>query len=194
MKKQWRAELNKYKDWCVANNVRNVTIPKDKYGGLLAAMLSNNKINNRDNIVAGFRACGIIPFNPNMVLSRLPPEEGFRRDVQNEFDRQLTEELKRNRYGEPTKSKRAKKANRLPPGTSYTVSAVDGGEEEGEAEPQPGPSGESLRQRTFVATTRKREASHLQAGKQITVTGTFIYFYCTYQYLTHTGILKSTYS
>jgi hypothetical protein len=31
MKKQWRAELNKFKDWCVANNVRNVTIPKDKY-------------------------------------------------------------------------------------------------------------------------------------------------------------------
>jgi hypothetical protein len=34
MKKQWRVELNRYKDWCMANNVRNVTIPKDRYPNL----------------------------------------------------------------------------------------------------------------------------------------------------------------
>jgi hypothetical protein len=31
MKKQWRVVLNQYKDWCMANNVKNVTIPKDRY-------------------------------------------------------------------------------------------------------------------------------------------------------------------
>jgi hypothetical protein len=41
-------------------------------------MLSNNAISNRANIIAGFRACGIIPLDPD------------------EFDQQLTEELKRN--------------------------------------------------------------------------------------------------
>lgn len=50
MKKQWRVELNKYKEWCIKNNVRNVTIPKDKFGGLLNDMLANNHINNANNI------------------------------------------------------------------------------------------------------------------------------------------------
>jgi hypothetical protein len=30
MKKHWRLELDNYKDWCVRNNVRNGTIPKDR--------------------------------------------------------------------------------------------------------------------------------------------------------------------
>ncbi len=50
MKKQWRVELNKYKAWCVQNNVRNVTIRKEKFGGLLRDMLANNEISNANNI------------------------------------------------------------------------------------------------------------------------------------------------
>jgi hypothetical protein len=46
------------------------------------------------------------------------------------FSQQLTAELKRNRFGDPQKSKRAKKANRLPAGLSYTVSAVSAAVEE----------------------------------------------------------------
>lgn len=125
MKKQWRVELNKYKEYCLDHNIRNVTIPKDKFGGLLQGMQANNQINNAANIRAGFEACGIFPLDMDKVLSKLPPEENTRRLVQNEFDLQLTEELRRNRYGEPgKKNTRAKKANRLPPGTSYTVSAA----------------------------------------------------------------------
>jgi hypothetical protein len=129
-------------------------------------MLSNNAVNNRANIIAGFRACGIIPLNPEVVLSRLPPEEGLKRSVQNEFDQQLTEELKRNRYGEPGQKKRAKKANRLPPDTSYTVSAVQPDQDEAEVagEPQAGPSGEGLRRRRTAASVR--EAWHVEAGKK----------------------------
>jgi hypothetical protein len=111
-----------------------------RYGSLLAEMLSNNTVNNRANVKAGFAACSIIPLNQDVVLARLPPEEGARRSIQNEFDQQLTDELKRNRYGEPGKNKRAKKANRLPPGSSYTVSAISGDQEDaaGTSEPQPG--------------------------------------------------------
>jgi hypothetical protein len=43
-------ELNKYKEWCVKNNVRNVTIPKERFGGLLRDMLVNNQVNNASNI------------------------------------------------------------------------------------------------------------------------------------------------
>jgi hypothetical protein len=105
-------------------------------------MMANNAVNNAANIRAGFEACGIIPVNVNRVLSRLPPEEGARRSIQNEFDNQLTQELKRNRYGDGEKKTRAKKANRLPAGTSYTVSAIAVEEAEventGTLEPQPG--------------------------------------------------------
>jgi hypothetical protein len=57
------------------------------------------------------------------ILSRLPPDHtvGQAKEL---FSQQLTEELKRNRYGDPQKAKRAKKANRLPAGVSYTVTAT----------------------------------------------------------------------
>jgi hypothetical protein len=179
MKKQWRVVLNQYNDWCMANNVKNVTIPKDRYqkhiflhstymgtflhtgtipylnnshcyfnpvyffvrfAGLLRDMLANNVVNNAANIRAGFEACGIIPLNKDKVLARLPAEDEARRTVQNEFDDQLTQELKRNRYGDATKKTRAKKANRLPAGMSYTVSAITAEAEtlQTSEEPQPG--------------------------------------------------------
>jgi hypothetical protein len=50
MKKQWRVELNKYKEYCISHNIRNVTIPKERFGGLLKDMLNNNKVNNSNNI------------------------------------------------------------------------------------------------------------------------------------------------
>jgi hypothetical protein len=45
---------------------------------------------------AGFAACGIIPFNPDRVLAKLPPDEDTRRVVQHEMSQQLVDELKRN--------------------------------------------------------------------------------------------------
>jgi hypothetical protein len=51
-------------------------------------------------------------------------------EAKEHFSQQLTAELKRNRFGDPQKSKRAKKANRLPAGLSYTVSAVSAAVEE----------------------------------------------------------------
>ena len=124
IKKQWREELDEFKEWCVRNNVRNVTIPKDKFGGLLKAMLEKNVINNANNIKAGFAACGIYPLNVNRVLSRLPPETDERQNVQDRLSQQLLDQLKKNRYGDQEKKTRAKKINRLPAGTAYTVSAV----------------------------------------------------------------------
>jgi hypothetical protein len=60
MKKQWRIELNLYKDHCAANNIRNGTIPKEKFGGLLKAMLENNAVNNANNI--RYRTVPILTF------------------------------------------------------------------------------------------------------------------------------------
>jgi hypothetical protein len=57
------------------------------------------------------------------ILSRLPPDNTVR-EAKELFSQQVTAELKRNRFGDPQKLKQAKKTNRLPAGTLYTVSAV----------------------------------------------------------------------
>jgi hypothetical protein len=127
--------LTCYKEFCVRNGVRNTTIPKDKFASLLKATLENNVVNNANNVRAGFAACGIIPFSPDRVLARLPPEESAKQGVQDRLSQQLLDQLKQVRYGDREKSKRPRKANRLPPGTAYTVSAVPAAEE-----PVAGPS------------------------------------------------------
>jgi hypothetical protein len=86
-------------------------------------MLASGAVNNANNIRSGFRACGIYPLNIDKVLARLPPLL-TPSEVRDDLHQQLTDELRRNRYGEQKKATRAKKINRLPPGTSYTVSAV----------------------------------------------------------------------
>lgn len=123
MKKVWRRVLDEYKAECASKSLRNTSIPKDKFGYLLSRVLEKGAINNAKNIKAGFAACGIYPLDANRVLSRLPPENNVG-EVQAHFSHQLSEELKRTRYGEQKKTTRAKKANRLPPGMAYTVSAV----------------------------------------------------------------------
>lgn len=127
LKRLWRQVLDNFKADCAAKNIRNVTIPKDRFGFLLSETLE--KANN-NNIIAGFAGCGIIPLDVDRLLSKLPPEKTAT-EVQGEFSHQLAEELRRNRYGDAPKTTRAKKANRLPAGTSYTVSAVAAGSGEG---------------------------------------------------------------
>jgi hypothetical protein len=59
-------------EFCVANNIKKTMIPKDKFASLLKKTLENNAVNNAKNVKAGFAACGIIPFNLERVLSKLP--------------------------------------------------------------------------------------------------------------------------
>jgi hypothetical protein len=50
LKKQWRKELDEYKESCTTNNIRNCTIPKDRFASLLKATLDKNIVNNAQNI------------------------------------------------------------------------------------------------------------------------------------------------
>ena len=114
-------------------------------------------------IRAGLQAFGIFPLSVEKVLSRLPPEDGLREEVQNEFCRQLTEQLHVRRYGDPAeKPQQAKKANRLPAGSSYTVSAIPANEEE--ADPLPGTSGDTT-------GTRGAQGRGTAAGRRATARG-----------------------
>lgn len=68
LKAAWRAILT---DWKLHN--RGV-VPKSKFSGLLREMLNRTSENMNRNIVAGFEATGIFPFDPERVLSRIRPK------------------------------------------------------------------------------------------------------------------------
>jgi hypothetical protein len=93
-------------------------------------MLAKGEMKNPHNIWAGFKACGKYPLDMSKVLARLPPE-GTASEVRDKVHAGLTGELERNRYGEQKKATRARKANRLPPGTAYTMSVAPDLEEAG---------------------------------------------------------------
>lgn len=96
---------------------------------MLGGMLARGEMRNPHNIRAGFKACGIYPLDMGKVLARLPPERTAA-EVRKEIQDGLAAQLERVRYGEQKKLTRAKKANRLPPGTAYTVSAAPPPDEE----------------------------------------------------------------
>ncbi len=125
-------------------------------------------VNNANNVRAGFAACGIIPFNPGKVLARLPPEETAKKGVQDLLGHQLLDRLKQVRYGDPEKRRRPRKANRLPPGTAYTVSAVPAAEEPvaGPSSTVVGPSGD-VGGRSRGGVRDRRGGGHRQESWQV---------------------------
>ena len=66
MKKAWRKCLE---EWKLKN--RGV-LPKSEFPALLNKCLESIQIKASSNISAGFRACGIRPFNPDIILQKLP--------------------------------------------------------------------------------------------------------------------------
>ena len=68
LKSAWRAILS---DWKEKSNC-TASLPKDEVPKLLKNLESQIQIHSAENMVSGFRACGIIPLDRNMVLSKLP--------------------------------------------------------------------------------------------------------------------------
>lgn len=66
----WRKILNEWKEHI--RNSRCMTVPKDEFPGLLKKLLDVLKENCAQNLIAGFRKCGIFPANRHEVLQRLP--------------------------------------------------------------------------------------------------------------------------
>ncbi|XP_046684451.1 MFS-type transporter clz9-like [Homalodisca vitripennis] len=66
LKISWRAIL---KDWKNGPGRYEATVPKDKFPSLLKKVFETCK---PDNIISGFKKCGIIPINRKPVLAMLP--------------------------------------------------------------------------------------------------------------------------
>lgn len=66
LKKSWRKILN---DWKMR---RKGPFQKSDFPSLLQRTLEDINATSKKNIISGFKACGIIPLNPDEVLKRLP--------------------------------------------------------------------------------------------------------------------------
>lgn len=116
MKKQWRAILLNYKN----KNRGQSSLNKCHFPELLKTLI--DAVDSKpDNIKSAFKATGIYPLNPEMVLKRLPD---FKPDQSYKIEHALLDYLKENRspnVDQPEKKPRNKKVN-VPPGVSVSAS------------------------------------------------------------------------
>ncbi|GLG99917.1 Probable multidrug resistance-associated protein lethal(2)03659 [Gryllus bimaculatus] len=65
------------KKWKMGPGYKETTVPKDKFPRLLNSLVMAPAVNAESNIKAGFEKCGIISFNPNTVISKVPGVESY---------------------------------------------------------------------------------------------------------------------
>jgi len=122
-KESWRNVIYNYK----MTNKNAKSIPKCDFPTLLKECLNNMNLDKKtnkyeqikNNLVSGFKATGIVPFNPDSVLRRLPD---YNDDHANEVNNNLIEFLKEQRFTPSTHMNRRKnKRLRIAPGVSVTA-------------------------------------------------------------------------
>ncbi|XP_028037361.1 uncharacterized protein LOC114248348 [Bombyx mandarina] len=116
LKRKWRDILTQYK----IHNPAEPQINKAHFPMLLKSLLEAIEINSKANICAGFKATGIVPFNPQTILRKIPDYE-----EQNNYtiDTALLDYLKANRTANPLQKLRNKKLN-ITPGKSISSQEV----------------------------------------------------------------------
>lgn len=115
LKKVWRKILTKYK----MQNPREKAVNKCIFPTLLRKLVGELNLTNKKNIQSAFRACGIVPFNKDEVLKKLPK---LQEDVAESVSDTLLDYLKELRSPSTTTQTR-KKMVHIAPGKS--VSAED---------------------------------------------------------------------
>ncbi|XP_045766027.1 uncharacterized protein LOC123867805 [Maniola jurtina] len=112
LKKLWREILLNYK----IKNPREATIHKGHFPNLLKQLVE--KLNEKNhNIISGFKSTGIVPFNPDKVISKMAGSN--QQTMTYTIDNALLDWLKETRSADPNKKVRNKKLD-VPPGKSVT--------------------------------------------------------------------------
>ena len=132
MKIKWRSVLS---DWKQSARKTAGTVPKEEFPRLLKKLMSEMP-NQKENLLAGFRKCGIHPLDRQPVLNRLPrsADEANPNDSVSDVFLNHLKELRND--GEQGKGKKRGKRTRVDvvPGRSVCGS-------HSEEENEPGPSG-----------------------------------------------------
>lgn len=110
LKRAWR---NILEEWKKKN--RGV-VPKTVFPKLLKNTFDSIQLTSADNVKAGFKACGIVPFNPEKVLTKVPTSD----KNQNEkcWTDSFVDLLKQFRGSDDNKIKKRGKKINVSPGTS----------------------------------------------------------------------------
>ena len=82
MKRVWREILDEHK----RQNRKSTTLAKEVFPALLDQLMEKVFQTSNQNIKSGFKACGIVPLNPNEVLKKLPD---YREDQVNRSETSL---------------------------------------------------------------------------------------------------------
>ena len=114
LKRKWR---NILKLWKVKNPCLT-SLPKDSFPMLLKELVGSL---NTDNLISGFRACGIYPFNPKEVITKLPQSEGATSASVSNISSAVLEQLKRMRCPDVNKKTERRKWVSVEPGKSVCV-------------------------------------------------------------------------
>ena len=85
--KKWRKIL---KEWKLKNHTQTA-LSKGIFPALLKQHVS---VLNRDNLKSGFRSCGIYPFNPDALYSKLPENVNFATENEHNTSVSVLEHLK----------------------------------------------------------------------------------------------------
>ena len=128
LKIKWRKILNDWK----RSHPKEISVPWTTFPRLLKALTDDL---NKENLVSGFKKCGIYPLDRNQVLNCLPCEDDPR-EANMRVDESLIDLLKSASGKKDAASKRGKKIS-FAPGKDISVSAEkddDSEEDESEAE------------------------------------------------------------
>lgn len=111
-KKAWRKILT---DWKKGPGRRESSIPKTAFPHLLKLLLEAIKPNAAKNVRSGFRKCGIVPINPDEILSRLPSDSQVPENDAEALTDSVVDILRELRYENlPKPRQQRKKVNVLP--------------------------------------------------------------------------------
>ena len=139
LKKVWRKTLE---DWKKSPNGLKLkgALPKEQFNKLLKTLVSKLEENgaSRENLIGGFRKCGLYPFDPKVVYERLPSENIM--SPRKALDESLLQQLQSMREspdGEETTQANKRTRLDVAPGKSISnLTLEDSDSESEESEPE----------------------------------------------------------
>ncbi|XP_045778128.1 uncharacterized protein LOC123876045 [Maniola jurtina] len=118
LKRTWRKILMKYK----IENPKQTSLNKMHFPLLLKQLIQDGNLNNADNLISGFRATGIFPYNPQKVYSKIPE---YCEEITHDIDKSLLDYLKENRNPNPIRRIKGNKKMNVAAGKSVTSSDIN---------------------------------------------------------------------
>ena len=118
MKTEWRKILNWFRKTKVG--MKETSIPKDVFPRLMKDLIERLAEGNRkENLINGFRKCGIVPCDPEPIVQRLPKVPSTPEEDASAMDASLINILTEMREAGPSRQKKSKQLT-VEPGKSVT--------------------------------------------------------------------------